>query len=46
MFFHDRNTEGDFLSIVREQRELRGEEAVRGVVHSFTGSVEEMEVSR
>ena len=36
---HNRNTDGDFLSIVTEYREkIRA----GGLVHSFTGSVEEM----
>jgi len=39
MFLHDRNTGGDFLSVLREHRaRIRG-----GVVHSFTGSLEEMQ---
>lgn len=40
MFMHNRNTTGDFLSIVTENRE-----SIRagGLVHSFTGSIEEMQ---
>eukprot|EP01036_Dinobryon_divergens_P034786 gene34786-44991_t len=38
-FFHNRNTEGDFLRIVSEERHKI---AAGGVVHSFTGSMEEM----
>lgn len=38
-FFHNRNTDGDFLRIVSEERHKI---AAGGVVHSFTGSMEEM----
>jgi TatD DNase family protein len=38
-FFHNRNTDGDFLRIVTEERHKI---AAGGVVHSFTGSMEEM----
>jgi len=39
MFLHNRETEGDFLRIVTENRaKIRG----GGVVHSFDGSMEEM----
>jgi TatD DNase family protein len=39
LFLHNRNTEGDFLTLVAKYRDrLRG----GGVVHSFTGSLEEM----
>lgn len=39
MFLHDRNTGGDFLRMVTEQREkMKG----GGVVHSFTGTLEEL----
>lgn len=39
MFLHNRNTDGDFLSMVRQYRSCmsRG-----GVVHSYDGSIEEM----
>ena len=39
LFLHNRNTDGDFIRIIRDQRDKipRG-----GVVHSFTGSMEEM----
>ncbi|KAJ1870760.1 hypothetical protein LPJ55_004421 [Coemansia sp. RSA 990] len=37
MFLHDRNTGGDFVRIVRENRSRFS----NGVVHSFTGTVEE-----
>lgn len=39
LFLHDRNTAGDFYRIIKENREKlsRG-----GVVHSFTGTLEEM----
>ena len=39
MFLHNRNTGGDFERVVRERRDDFG----RGVVHSFTGSMEEMQ---
>eukprot|EP00760_Papus_ankaliazontas_P007848 PhM_4_TR13561/c0_g1_i1/m.38681/K03424/tatD; TatD DNase family protein len=39
MFLHDRNTGDDFLNIMRENRSRFRE----GVVHSFTGTMEEME---
>lgn len=38
MFLHDRNTSGDFGRIVKENRHLFS----TGVVHSFTGTAEEM----
>ena len=39
MFLHNRNTGDDFLRIVTEQRDkIKG----GGVVHSFTGSIEEL----
>lgn len=38
MFFHNRGTDGDFARVVRGNRGRFGE----GVVHSFTGDVEEM----
>ncbi|PIA14882.1 Mg-dependent DNase [Coemansia reversa NRRL 1564] len=38
MFFHNRNTGGDFVRVIRENRHRFGE----GVVHSFTGSNEEV----
>lgn len=38
MFLHDRNTRGDFLRIVTENRSR----FTTGVVHSFTGTIEEM----
>lgn len=38
MFFHDRNTAGDFERIVREHRS----DFTEGVVHSFTGTKVEM----
>lgn len=37
MFLHNRNTQGDFYSMVRENRHM----FKHGVVHSFTGSSEE-----
>eukprot|EP00602_Paraphysomonas_sp_CaronLab_P010773 CAMPEP_0185039432 /NCGR_PEP_ID=MMETSP1103-20130426/36279_1 /TAXON_ID=36769 /ORGANISM="Paraphysomonas bandaiensis, Strain Caron Lab Isolate" /LENGTH=310 /DNA_ID=CAMNT_0027578317 /DNA_START=52 /DNA_END=981 /DNA_ORIENTATION=- len=39
MFFHDRNTDGDFLALVTEHRDKI---SAGGVVHSFTGTIEEM----
>lgn len=39
MFLHDRNTGGDFGRIVRENRSKFS----TGVVHSFTGTMEEMQ---
>lgn len=39
MFLHDRNTEGDFLRVVTENRAR----FTTGVVHSFTGTKEEMQ---
>ena len=39
MFLHNRNTGGDFVQIVREEREKI---KCGGVVHSFDGSLEEM----
>lgn len=38
MFLHDRNTQGDFGRIIKENRSRFG----TGVVHSFTGTIEEM----
>lgn len=38
MFLHDRNTKGDFLRVVTENRAR----FTTGVVHSFTGTQEEM----
>lgn len=38
MFLHDRNTAGDFLRIVTENRSR----FTTGIVHSFTGTMEEM----
>jgi TatD DNase family protein len=38
LFLHDRNTNGDFAEIIRENRSR----FTTGVVHSFTGTVEEM----
>jgi TatD DNase family protein len=38
LFLHDRNTQGDFARILREHRSA----FKSGVVHSFTGSMEEM----
>lgn len=38
MFLHDRNTEGDFLRVVKENRNR----FTTGVVHSFTGTLDEM----
>lgn len=39
MFLHNRNTEGDFLKIVTE---CRNSIVAGGLVHSFTGGIEEM----
>lgn len=39
MFLHDRNTKGDFGRVVRENRSRFS----TGVVHSFTGTMEEMQ---
>lgn len=39
MFLHDRNTEGDFLRVISENRNR----FTTGVVHSFTGTMEEMQ---
>ncbi|KAJ2614104.1 hypothetical protein H4S08_001882 [Coemansia sp. RSA 1365] len=38
MFLHNRNTDGDFVRVIRENRHRFAE----GVVHSFTGSLEEV----
>lgn len=38
MFLHDRNSGGEFARVVRENRARFGD----GVVHSFTGSVEDL----
>ena len=38
LFFHNRNTNGDFLKIVQNHIG-----SITGVVHSYTGSMEEME---
>lgn len=38
MFLHDRNTRGDFLEVIKENRSRFS----TGVVHSFTGTLEEM----
>lgn len=40
MFLHDRNTDGDFGRIIRENRSKFS----TGVVHSFTGTKEEMQL--
>lgn len=40
MFLHDRNTGGDFGSIIKEYRHR----FTTGVVHSFTGTMEEMQL--
>lgn len=40
MFFHDRNTRGDFGRVIRENRSKFS----TGVVHSFTGTMEEMQL--
>lgn len=40
MFLHNRNTGGDFLNIVRQEREKI---SAGGVVHSFDGSLQEMQ---
>ena len=37
LFFHNRNTQGDFLNVVRTHAG-----AIQGVVHSYTGPLEEM----
>ncbi|CAN8073594.1 unnamed protein product [Agarophyton chilense] len=39
MFFHDRNTRGDFLRVITEHRSR----FTTGVVHSFTGTMREMQ---
>lgn len=39
MYLHSRNTEGDFVRIVRENRDKFS----TGVVHSFTGDKEELD---
>lgn len=38
MFLHDRNTDGDFIEMVRQHRS----QFKHGVVHSFTGTMDEM----
>jgi TatD DNase family protein len=38
MYLHSRNTEGDFVRIIKENRSR----FPSGVVHSFTGSKEEV----
>lgn len=38
MFLHNRNTDGDFLRVIKEHRNRFS----TGVVHSFTGTMEEM----
>jgi TatD DNase family protein len=38
MYLHSRATDGDFIKLVRENRE----KFPTGVVHSFTGDLEEM----
>lgn len=38
VIFHNRNTDGDFERVVREKRDM----FTKGIVHSFTGDVEEM----
>lgn len=40
MFLHDRNTEGDFFRIIKDNRSR----FTTGVVHSFTGTIQEMKV--
>jgi TatD DNase family protein len=46
LFLHNRNTEGDFLRMITKYvttyKETRQNQNRLGVVHSFTGSVEEM----
>ncbi|ORX58212.1 Mg-dependent DNase [Hesseltinella vesiculosa] len=39
MFLHNRNTNGDFYAMIQEHRTF----FTHGVVHSFTGSLEEMQ---
>ena len=39
LFLHDRNTRGDFLQILRDNRSRFRD----GVVHSFTGSIEDLQ---
>ncbi|KAI0565567.1 TatD related DNase [Gracilaria domingensis] len=39
MFLHDRNTRGDFLRVIEEHRSRFS----AGVVHSFTGTIQEMQ---
>lgn len=43
MFLHDRNTGGDFLAVMTAHRSSLSSRG--GVVHSFTGTLEEMQVS-
>ncbi|KAI9308073.1 hypothetical protein BJ944DRAFT_246878 [Cunninghamella echinulata] len=38
MFLHNRNTDGDFVEMIKKNRQ----DFTHGVVHSFTGSIEEM----
>ncbi len=40
LFLHSRDTEGEFLRVMQEHRELYAKRG--GVVHSFDGTVEEM----
>lgn len=39
MFFHNRNTQGDFVRVIKENRKRFS----TGVVHSFDGSMEELQ---
>ncbi|KAI8329320.1 hypothetical protein BC941DRAFT_463755 [Chlamydoabsidia padenii] len=39
MFLHNRNTDGDFFNMIRQHRD----QFTHGVVHSFTGPMDEME---
>lgn len=40
MFLHDRNTGSDFATLITKNRSR----FTNGVVHSFTGTLEEMQV--
>jgi TatD DNase family protein len=45
LFLHNRNTSGDFVKTVTKYIELsegKGSSRIKGVVHSFTGEIEEM----